>query len=464
MQKESAHPAGGPSTFGERARTNARATLRLALPAMGSRAGILLMLSVDTIMVGHTSQNQLAYLIIAASIQAILMLVAIGFLQGTMVLVSQAYGAREYDFCGEVWRVALIIAGVLGAGAFAVSFFGAPFFASLGQSAEMAQGAGGVLTQYGWGMPAMMLYIACSYLLEGIQRPRVAMVIMLSAIFVNAGLNAIALYGFDGGAPEAVAMTSVTRWIAFLTILFYITHVMRDRREFGVRMPGPPTRESMAAIWRYVRRALKLGWPMGATQGAETAAFATLTLTAATLGEAAAAAHGVTMQLVQIVFMLAIGMSAATSVRAGFAVGAGERWGVAWAGWTGAGLITLIMLPFAVLFFAFPRASSMIFTTAPETLAITVITIQIAAVMLIFDSLMTLMIGALRGAGDVMVPMSLHVFSMWGVMVPAAWVLGLQMGLGVPGLFFGIVIGIVFAAAAATTRFFFVSRRQIARA
>jgi len=422
------------------------------------------MLSVDTIMVGHTGQAQLAHLVVAASIQAILMLIAIGFLQGSMILTSQAFGAREYDFCGEVWRTSLIIGGALGTLAMALTFLGGPFFKAMGQTDAMASGAGAVILQYGWGMPAMMLYIACSYFLEGIQRPRVGMVIMLTAVFVNAGLNAIVLYGFDGGAPEAVAMTSLTRWIAFLTIVIYIGFIMHDRSEFGVRKLNMPTRESALAVWRYVRRALKLGWPMGITQGAETAAFSALTLTAAVMGEAAAAAHGVTMQLIQIVFMLAIGMSAATSVRTGFAVGSGDRWGVAWAGWTGAGLIVLIMLPLAASFVIFPRAGAMIFTTAPETLAIATITIRIAAFMLIFDSLMTLMIGALRGAGDVIVPMSLHVFAMWGVMVPAGLYLGQGLGWGVPGLLTGIVIGIAFAAVIATIRFSFVSRRELKRA
>lgn len=464
MQDQSASAAPGAADFWARARQNARATLRLALPAMASRAGILLMLSVDAVMVGHTGQDQLAYLVVASSIQAILMLIAIGFLQGTMVLTSQAFGAREYPFCGEVWRVSLIIAGGLGALAMIFAFFGMPLFLALGQSPAMADGAAAVLVHYGWGMPAMMLYIACSYFLEGIQRPRIGMIIMLSAIFVNAGLNAIALYIFDLGAPGAVAMTSVTRWIAFGVIFVYIARIMHDRAEFGIRMPKPPTRESVLMVWRYVQRALRLGWPMGVTQGAETAAFSALTLTAATFGEASAAAHGVTMQLIQIVFMLAIGMSAATAVRAGFAVGSGDRWGVAWAGWTGAGLITLIMLPFAGFFFFFPLLGAQIFTTAPDTLAIAAVTIRIAAFMLIFDSLMTLMLGALRGTGDVLVPMSFHVFSMWGVMVPIGWVLGVQMGWGVPGLFIGIVIGIAFAALVNTTRFVFVSRREIKRA
>jgi len=464
MQDDQIIPAGGPLNFGARARDNARATLRLALPAMGSRAGMLLLLTVDTVMVGHIGQDQLAYQIVGVTIQSVMTLIAIGFLQGTLVLISQAYGAREYPFCGEVWRVALIIAVTIGIVSLVVSFFGEPFFSSLGQSREMAEGAGAVLLQYGWGMPATMLYVACAYLLEGLQRPRVAMVIILSSVFVNVGLNSVVLYVFDGGATEAVAMTSVTRWLNVAVIFFYITRVMHDRAEFGIRMPRLPTRESALAVWRYVRRALKLGLPMGATQGAETTAFAALTLIAATLGEAAAAAHGVTMQLVQVVFMLAIGMSAATSVRAGFAVGARDRWGVAWAGWTGASLILLIMLPFGVLFFLFPMLSGMIFTTAPEALAIAAVTIQIAAFMLIFDSVMTLMIGALRGAGDVIVPMSLHILVMWGIMVPAAWVLGIHMNYGVPGLFIGMFIGICIAAIVAITRFAFVSRREIARA
>jgi Na+-driven multidrug efflux pump len=43
-------------------------------------------------------------------------------------------------------------------------------------------------------------------------------------------------------------------------------------------------------------------------------------------------------------------------------------------------------------------------------------------------------VNGLRATGDARFPLFMGVFSMWGVWVPAAWVLGIGLGMGVVGL------------------------------
>lgn len=455
---------GPPPPFGQRARQNAGATLRLALPTMASRAGILVMLSIDALMVGHTGQAALAHLGLAFAIQGVLMLISVGFLQGVMVLISQAYGAREYDFCGEIWRVGLILAATLGLPALLLSLAGEPLYLLLGQDPAIAAGGGKVLAQFGWGLPAMMLYIACSYFLEGIQRPRVAMVIMWTAVLVNAGLNAVALYSLDLGAPAAAAATSITRWLIFAAIFSYIAFIMGDRATFGIRMPGPATREAALRLWRFCKRTARLGMPMALLQGAESLAFLVLSLTAGRLGEAQLAANTVTFQIIQLTYMLAIGMSAATAVRVGYAVGSNDQPGIRWAGWTGAALIGLLVLPFLALFATYPTLAGGVFTSAPETLAIAETTIRIAAVLLVFDCLWAVMLGALRGAGDVWIPLISHAGAMWLITVPLSQFLAFNAGWGVAGLFVAMALGLATVSIIGVARFYVLTKHEILRA
>ncbi len=89
-------------------------TLRLALPVIVARAGILLMVAVDIAMTGHAGKDELAYLGIAAAPQVMLLLVGIGMLYGTAVLVAQADGAGAQAECGNVWRLAMPHAAILG--------------------------------------------------------------------------------------------------------------------------------------------------------------------------------------------------------------------------------------------------------------------------------------------------------------------------------------------------------------
>ena len=48
-------------------------------------------------------------------------------------------------------------------------------------------------------------------------------------------------------------------------------------------------------------------------------------------------------------------------------------------------------------------------------------------------------VNGLRATGDARFPLFMGVFSMWGVWVPGAWLLGVELGLGVAGLTIAMV-------------------------
>ena len=66
--------------------------LRLAAPVMVSRAGLLVMTTVNTVMTGWAGGDELAYLALGLAPFVFLMLVGTGLLTGTVVLVAQAKG------------------------------------------------------------------------------------------------------------------------------------------------------------------------------------------------------------------------------------------------------------------------------------------------------------------------------------------------------------------------------------
>jgi MATE family multidrug resistance protein len=72
-----------------------RALVALAVPVMLSRAGLLVMTTVDTVMTGWAGAEQLAFLAIGLAPFVLLMLIGTGALTGTVVLVAQAQGAGE---------------------------------------------------------------------------------------------------------------------------------------------------------------------------------------------------------------------------------------------------------------------------------------------------------------------------------------------------------------------------------
>lgn len=452
------HPAGGARLP---VRVHAGATLRLAGPVMVSRAGTLLLFTCDTVMTGRVGGHELAFLGLGLAIQSILMMVAIGVLQGSLVLSSQAYGANDFKACGRVWRVAMIHAGCIGLVFAVVCIFGEQILSMLGQDPVLAQGGGTVSLQFAWGMPGMLMYTASTYFLESTQRPRVSMVVMMLANILNFLLNGALIYGWGGltgplGAAGAVMGTSLVRWgTAFAVIGYIVWSIWRTGEDrFGVRAPIAAWTEDIATFGGGIGRQMRrLGAATALTYGLEAGAFSALVLLAGLLGPVPLAAHQITTNAFAMIGMMAIGMASATAVRVGYAVGRRNRPDMRRAGWVGAGLGAAFMVPAAIILVGAPAWIVSIYVKDPAVEEIARWTIRAAGSFIILNGVMTVLLGALRGLGDVWIPMLLHLMAFWVVGVPAAWLFASYLDLGAIGLQLGLALAILVSMTAQIVRF-----------
>ena len=117
----------------------------------------------------------------------------------------------------------------------------------------------------------------------------------------------------------------------------------------------------------------------------------------------------------------------------------------------------------AILINIFPFSLAGIFTDDPVLIAIIVPTLLVGSIILICDGAQGVLMGALRGAGDVWIPAALHLFAFLLVMVPTAGWLSLQTTLGTPGLMWGTLCGVTAAAILLAWRFHCISKRSIKR-
>ena len=81
----------------------AKVTLALAWPIALAHGTNVMTGVLDTIMVGHTTANQLAYLSLGRGLAYIAITICFGLLSGVMVKVSQANGAKNYQLAGQFW-------------------------------------------------------------------------------------------------------------------------------------------------------------------------------------------------------------------------------------------------------------------------------------------------------------------------------------------------------------------------
>ena len=434
-------------------------TVRLAAPVVVARSGVLLIVVVDTIMTGRAGAEELAYLSLGMAPTVTLILIGIGILQSTGILSAQAKGAGAIHECGEIWRVALIHAAVLGVVAGGLCLLGEPFLAAIGQTPALARGGGGVMAMFSWSLGAVMIYVATSLFLESINRPTPGMVVMLSANVVNVGLNWVLIYGQFGlpalGAQGAVMATGIVRWLGVAALVGYV-YMMPRGDDYGIRGP-------ISNVRGWSRKLRRLGYPLGLAQGLESSAFGTLVVLAGYLGTMALGAYQIAFNLVALTFMSAIGIATATAVWVGQAVGRRDHRGVALAGWAGVSLAAMIMAAIAAGFAAFPRALASIYTTDPELLVVAATAIAVAALVLVFDGMQAVLMGALRGAGDVWIPLGFQTFSFWFLTVPGAALFAFVLDMGIVGLILGVLAGVVSASLLLGLRFLAVSQREVRR-
>ncbi|TNE42027.1 MAG: MATE family efflux transporter [Alphaproteobacteria bacterium] len=428
-----------------------KATLRLALPVMLARAGLPVFVIVDTLTVGRVGAEELAYLSLGVVPTLTLMLVGVGILQGGMILTAQAYGAGDYAACGRIFRVNLIHALGLGV-IFGGLCFALPHLLSLvGIAPPLVEGAAMVARQVSWSMPFMLGFIACQYFLEAIKRPGLGFAVIASANLLNVPFNIYLVHHLHLGAAGATMGTSALRVSMFLAVVCVLMFFNRDSARFDLHfrlseVVSPQARQ----IGRRLRR---LGAPVGFVQFVETSTLTVLALFAGRLGAVASATHQVSMNVNQFIYMSGVGMAAATAIRVAHAVGDGDGPAVRRAGYLSAALMIVMVLPISLLLTLVPRGVAELFTGDTDVLDVAQVAIRVVAMVALAQSLMAVFVGALRGMGDVMFTLKAQAAIYWGLLLPTAYWLGIAQKWGVPGLIFGLFVGVSCACVVYLARF-----------
>ena len=440
-------------------RGHAIATLVLAAPVIVSRAGFVILQIVDTAMTGRAGTQELAFIGLAGGVQMVLMLLALGMLRGIPVLVAQARGAGDIYRVGEIWRSGLLHGVVLGLLMLPISLSGEPILRLVGQDPELARGSGEVMMMFAIGLPFFFVWTASTMFLEGVRHPIPAMIITIVGNIVNVGLNWVFIFG-NLGAPEmgasgAMLATSIIRILMFVALMVYVF----SRPQLNVYQ----IRGGFRGLWRFGRRLRRLGYPLAIAAGVEATAFAAMTMFAGILGIEPLAAFQIAMTSIAFVFMAAVGVGAATAVRVGYAVGRQDMRETKLAGWTGLGLVTAIMLAASVVILAVPETLVAFYSDDPAIAALAPAVLLVAGLLLVFDGGQGVLMGALRGTGDVWIPSMIQLMSFWLVMVPAATVFSFVFEWGAPGLMGAVMAGVFTAFLALSTRFSIVSRRAVQR-
>lgn len=443
-----------------------RQLLRLAAPLAAIHAGNQLMSLVDVAVVGRLGAASLAGVGLANGIFFSLSILGMGVMMGLDPLVSQALGAGDPARARRhLWQGVWLALAVTLALAIPISLAPA-LLEPFGIEHAAAHEARTYLGIRLLGLYPMLLFVGVRAYLQahGITRPM--FLSMLAANVLNAVADVLLVFGgsvlpawagslrdLPGyGVAGAAAATTICTVFQLAFVGGALRSVQAPGFTPGMRWPSVPD----------LRRALRVGLPIGLQMAAEVGIFALAGFLIGRMGTGLLAAHQIALTLASLTFTVAVGIGAATSVRVGRAVGAGDTPGARLAGKAGIIGGGAWMSISALLFLIFPATLAGILTDQADVIERAVPLLMIAAVFQISDGLQAVGSGALRGAGDTRYPFVANVLGYYVIALPVGLVLGEVLGLGAIGLWWGLCLGLTIVAAALVRRFLRISAGTIA--
>lgn len=407
---------------------------------------------IDTVMVGRLGAGPLAGLALSATAFNFVYLLTMALVMAVSPVVAQAVGAGRHADATNALRHGIVLALALSVPVGVLVLNLPSILLLVGQDPAVVAGSREYLPLLTLGLPGALAFVALRGYLEGHGQTRPIMFIAGVGVFVNAGLNEVLIFGRLGmpalGLKGAAIATSITYTLMGVAAAIIVSRGFSHRRVFrGWRLE-----------WRVMRELLSLGWPISLTLGFEAGLFSAAALIVGYFGAGPLAGHQIAIQTASLLYMVPLGVSIATSVRVGQEVGAGDLDGARRAGWTGIGLAGSFMVLTAALYLLAPRLVTSVYLDLrdpanAEVVGWAVTFLGLAGAFQVFDGLQAAAVGALRGLKDTRVPMLLTLVSYWVVGFPLGLLCAFVLDLGPRGMWFGLIVSLVVAAALLTHRF-----------
>jgi putative MATE family efflux protein len=187
-----------------------------------------------------------------------------------------------------------------------------------------------------------------------------------------------------------------------------------------------------------VKRVLRVGLPTGVERVAMRLGMMAFMRVIAGLGTVAVAAHAVALRAESLSFMPGFGFAVAGTTLVGQGLGAGDPERAERSGYLTYQMAACLMAVMGLIFILFPQPLVRLFTDDPAVVRMAVAPLRIVGFIQPLLAAAMVFPGNLRGAGDTRFPMVVTGASIWGIRVPAAILLGLALGVGLPGAWLGM--------------------------
>ncbi|WNI23668.1 MATE family efflux transporter [Streptomyces sp. ITFR-16] len=366
-----------------------REIIALAVPAFGALVAEPLFVMVDSAIVGHLGTPQLAGLAVAAALLTTAVSIFVFLAYATTAAVARRVGAGDLASAIRQGMDGIWLAILLGVAVIALTLPLAPWLVEVfGASHTAAPYATTYLRISSLGIPAMLVVMAATGVLRGLQNTRTPLYVAIGGFAANGALNAALVYGAGlgiAGSAWGTVIAQVAMAVAYLVV------VVR-----GARRHGASLRPDAAGI----RASAQAGVPLLVRTLSLRAVLLIATAVAARLGDTDIAAHQIILSLWSLMAFALDAIAIAGQAIIGRFLGADDtkgareacrrmvQWGIA-SGVVFGALIVLARPLFVPLFTGDHSVQDTLF----PALLVVALTQPVAGVVFVLD-------GVLMGAGD----------------------------------------------------------------
>ncbi|MDO4285644.1 MAG: MATE family efflux transporter [Eubacteriales bacterium] len=411
--------------------------LRLSLPAVMAQITSIIMQYIDASMVGQLGAAKSAAIGLVSTSTWLFGGLCIAAAAGFSVQAAQLIGAGRDAQARAVLRQAIVATMMFSAALLLVGMaISRPLPGWLGADAEIREDAVRYFTVYVLSLPFVQLCLLSANMLQCSGNMRTPSILNVMMCALDVVLNSLLIFperqgeifgiavripGADLGVAGAALGTALAQGITGILMCYFlvarssILHLSRG--------------ESWRPEWECIERAVRIAVPMGLEHALMNGAMIATTRIVAPLGNISIAANSFAVTAESLCYMPGYGIADAATTLIGQSLGAGRRELVRrFSRLTVAIGMAVMAATGAVMFFAAPWMLALL-TPDPEIqeLGVRVLRIEAFAEPLFAASIVVS--GALRGAGDTLIPSLMNFFSLWFVRLPLAILLSARLGL-----------------------------------
>jgi len=435
-----------------------RTNIKLALPVMTGSIGHLLVGLIDDIMVGSLGPIKLAATSLGNSLIFIAISIGIGFSFAITPLIAESDGEDDIKKGRLQFQHSMILMIVLAFVLVVFLFLLKPILFHLNQPPEVVKLAIPYFEIIALSMFPMIIFQGLKQFTDGLSQTKYAMQATLITNIINIALNFILIYGWWIFPKMGIVGAAIGTLISRIVMVFFMLYILKNREVFKPYLYLLKSKEIQKKIFKKI---INLGLPSALQMLFEVGVFTASILLAGVIGAFPQAANQIAIKMSATTFMISIGVGVATTIRVSNQKGLKQFKDLRRIAVSNMLLIGFIMTVFTILFMLFKDLLPLLFTSNQEVIEIAATLLIVAGIFQISDGVQAIVLAALRGLQDVIIPTYITFIAYWIIGFPISYYLGLHTELKTLGIWIGLLISLTLSAIMLFLRFQYLSRKLI---